>query len=216
MSIYTECADAARYLADQGQPFTDISVINRAMKDGWSDANRKEATQTAPMILQTMYRASKVIRYGVVPKGAPGTREDDYVRRGEGRLVYSGRLTGPKELVTPNGMFRPILHATDPIARNGRRKVSLRNDFVKWEGQVPDVVTEDEVSGREPTDLSSYIERLESDLRAANARNEELQAELERQRQHSAKLVTDKTVLIEVPVTDDLIAQVLPFAPASA
>lgn len=173
-SIYTQCSIAAKDLLATGEPFCESEVVQRAMRDDWTEREFAEADRHAPQILASLYRNSRLVRFGVVdPEKAPLTGEQDYVRR-DGFILYADYdHWSKKALKTPNGRFEPILYREDPVFKVGRRKSSERDDFTPWAEQIP---TEADPRPN-VTALKREVTHLRAKLDAANARIAELEAQ---------------------------------------
>lgn len=178
-SIYTQCSIAARRLATEDDPFDESSVVRAAADAEWAEEDFAEADRHAPQVLASLYRNSKLVRFGPVsPEQAPLTGEHDYVRR-DGKLLY-GNLAAweGKKLETPNGEFEPISYSHDPLKKNGRRKTSERDDFLPWAEQVP----------RSPDDGRADVAALRRDVHKYRTALVASEREVDRLRAENSRL----------------------------
>lgn len=181
-SIYTQCSNAARRLAEDAEPFSDSDVVQTAARDGWAEGDFMEAERHAPQVLATLYRSSRLVRFGTVdPSVAPLTGEADYVRK-DGSILYgNASVWEDRKLKTPNGDFDPIRYRHDPLFKTGRRRSSQRNDFIPWADQVPQPEQKMDAST-----LRRDNRHLRASLATAHARIDALTRECERLRSASA------------------------------
>lgn len=187
-SIYTQCSNAAKRLAEAGEPFTESDVVLAAATPAWEESNFGEADRHAPQVLAALYRNSRLVRFGTVsPDDAPLTGEPDYVRKG-GNILYAAfeRWEGAT-LTTPNGVFEAILYRHDPVFKNGRRRASERDDFLDWADQVPQPDERPDVAA-----LRREADKLRAALVATEADNERLAQENERLRSKLASATSSR------------------------
>lgn len=147
MSVYTNCADAARELmadpdrrvVSQHAPegiFTDLDVIMLAARDEpWrghtaQNAWMKKASREASQVMTYLFQRGEVVRFG--PVVIPGLGDPDYVRITT-RVAYAS-IDGPSEIQTPNGTFARVT-LTNDFGRPGRRLGHNRDDLELWERQ---------------------------------------------------------------------------------
>lgn len=180
-SIYTQCSNAARQLAEVAEPFTESDVVLAAATAEWGESDFAEADRHAPQVLAALYRNSRLVRFGPVsPDAAPLTGEPDYVRKG-GNILYANLEQWEQAtLTTPNGEFGAILYRRDPVFKNGRRRASERDDFVDWTEQIPQPdEPRPEVASlrRESKKLRAALVTLQSDNERLARENERLRAQ---------------------------------------
>jgi len=129
MSVYTDISAAARALVAGGTDiFTEADVVQRA---GLSEGDLPEGRRHAPQVLASLFRASRVVRFGpVYPPELAG--KGDYARA-LGHIIYAS-AERDEPLVTPNGEFDIIRYANDPIfnRKGGRPRASDRDDLALW------------------------------------------------------------------------------------
>jgi hypothetical protein len=141
MSIYEQCSQAARDLAEdssltENSPhpsfFTDLDVVLLASQraGGFTPDQQKVAMNDANNVLKVMYGKGQVARYGPVRIHA-GVKKLDY-----SRIVHANPTDGPKEFKTPNGTFKRLLVWRDHNrGAAGRRFGTNRDDRQPWEDQ---------------------------------------------------------------------------------
>jgi hypothetical protein len=195
MSIYSECSEALTSLMEhppddlQGV-FTEIDVVRKAGKPGWSSSNFKEAGRHANQVVGTQYRARKLCRYGPVtlPDGS-----QDYARIGS-KIVYADAESGPEVFTTPNGEFPRLMIHEDSLGHPGRRVGTNRNDLDPWDTQdirvkETTVASNGDGPGVDVRPFERRVAELEANLNRANKLLAERDKELERLRNQRAKTV---------------------------
>lgn len=161
MSIQAECRAAVNRLARQGGVFTEIDVANEAGTDGWSGKMFEQAMSKAYNVLQSEYKAGKLVRYG--PVDYNGVK--DYARRGS-KILYADAHKGPSMLTTPNGNFPRLLSQNDEMAHAGRKAGTNRDDTKPWATQKPMLSPRKTATGP-PVDVAPLLRRIEK-LEAEN------------------------------------------------
>lgn len=186
MSIYSECADAARKLMGNppqanGGVFTELEVVQLAQNSKWSTEDWKAAMRHANQVLGQYYRARKLCRFGPVqvPNGE-GTVED--YGRIASKIVYAGAEKGPDVWETPNGDFWKLMFEDDEIAKAGRKHSANRSDLVPWAEQNALMPPPKEI----PMDVR--VETMERTIRELATRVEALEGiEAERKRMYASR-----------------------------
>lgn len=137
MSIYADCADAARWLlVDPGlhsssHPgfFTELDVIALASSD-YTDGQVRLALRECSTMLTKLYKRGEAVRFG--PVTIPGL-DPDYARIAT-KIVYASP-EGPAVFETPNGNFLRLTAETDDELRPGRKFGTIRDDRIRWSKQ---------------------------------------------------------------------------------
>lgn len=195
MSLHSQCLEAANRLMEEppegtGGVFTEIDVVRAATNEGWSDAMFGKALKQTNQLLGNLYRARKLVRYGPITFGD----EVDYGRVAT-KIAYASAENGPQYWRTPNGAFPRLLIDDDQWSRQGRRRVTERNDLEQW--------APDQFNGKAPVDglrplqpltTARQLSQARADLKAAYRQLDEARQETQRLREHRA----------EVDIPDDL------------
>lgn len=207
-ATYKQVSAATRRLMKADDVFTEIDVVNVAYEvegnQSWGDKQWRTAANDAQQVCAALYRSARLVRFG--PVQVPGL-EPDYARRGVGgKIVYAPRDT-VKEWKTPNGNFPALNYFHDEIKKASRRKGIDRDDSQPWAGQKMGSTKDDESLLPDLEEMRSELERAQADLKAANKRNDELQAEVVHLRANGVP--PENSLLVEIPVTDDFLDQLV-------
>lgn len=190
MSIYKQCAEAAREILDNPALtskqhrglFTELDVIALASRTagGYTEDALKVAGIEANNVMGSLFRRRECARYG--PVDLPDYATQDYVRIAT-KIAYAHPTDGPAMIETPNGRFRRVM-VHDTNLRVGRFKGGNRDDLRPWdkpEGKPHlRIIKEEDLSpeqelralGQMVAELTSRVEELE----AAEARRRQLYA----------------------------------------
>lgn len=195
MAIYHLCSQALKSLMEdpptdlpfyQENPgvFTEIDIVNRAQnlaraEWGSDPAIFRQAMRNANQVAGTFWREMKVARYG--PVELPD-RSQDYARAAS-KIVYAHPELGPEWLKTPNGTFKRMMVWEDTIGRQGRKIGTNRDDTKPWDEQ--------EITKTKAVTEVAKPDKAKADLKAAQRRIEQLEAENRRVHEQAQRVGAD-------------------------
>lgn len=171
MSIYTDCIDAIRALAEGDDIWTDLEV-QEIVVSKWPDADFKEIAYQANQALGNAYRRQQVVRFGPVtlPDGS-----QDYARIAA-KIAYASTQHGPSEFETPNGNFPALIWSgASKLNRPGRMPSNNRDDREPW-GEQDFKVEASKVL--RPNGIEKAVAELIDRVAALEAEQEELSRKL--------------------------------------
>lgn len=154
-SVYKQCSQALRETLEEGRPFTELDIVNRASAVEWNKARWKQALTSANQLLNAQYRAGKLVRFGPVKYQG----ELDYARIGT-KIVYAG--LDATSLKTPNGTFSTLTHDQDQISAPGRRVGTNRDDMVVWSEQEDTALIQETATMTGNIDVRPFERRIAS------------------------------------------------------